>query len=103
MLAHPENWQKYYGGDAHRQHLLRSHSYSDRIRYYWGYPEVQQTVVKLIDNLRRTGLPEMMLSQYCPLQYAEIRNGRLQSDPKEIVIANIQSTLRPYSEACMSQ
>lgn len=100
MLAHPANWKKHYHGDAKELRLLRMYSYSDRIRYYWGFPEVQASVSTLLGNLRRSGMPAMILSQYFPRQYAEVREGRLQSDPEEIVIANIRYVLQIYSKAC---
>ena len=64
MLAHPENWQKYYRGSAEQQRLLRVYSYSDRIRYYWGRPEAEAAVTRLMRNLHQTTIPETLLSQY---------------------------------------
>ena len=100
MLANPANWQKYYHGDPSQQKLLRVYSYSDRIRYYWGFTEVQHSVETLIANLTRTSIPDTMLSAYCPLQYAAVRASTQSSDPKSLVIAGVQSVLKPYSEAC---
>ena len=100
MLAHPADWQKYYRGNADEQRILRTYSYSDRIRYYWRFPEVEASVVRLIENLRQTKMPETLLSQHCPRQYDEIRAGMLKNDPKALVIANIRTALRPYSRAC---
>jgi D-tagatose-1,6-bisphosphate aldolase subunit GatZ/KbaZ len=103
MLAHPESWQKYYRGDQVQQKFLRIYSYSDRIRYYWGFPEAEVGVTRLVNNLRKTGMPATMLSQYFPVQYEELRRNALQYDPKEIVIARIRSVLKPYSEACVGR
>jgi D-tagatose-1,6-bisphosphate aldolase subunit GatZ/KbaZ len=103
MLAHPANWQKYYRGSAEQQKLLRVYSYSDRIRYYWRFPEVEASVIQLIRNLRQTGIPETLLSQHCPLQYEEIRAGNLQNDPKALVIASVQKVLDTYSRACRGE
>ena len=100
MLAHPANWEKHYHGTPEEQRVLRIYSYSDRIRYYWGFAEVQASVSKLLGNLRRTRIPGMILSQYFPRQYAEIREGRLQSDAKQIAVASIRYVLQAYSEAC---
>ena len=101
MLADPADWQKYYRGSAEEQRLLRVYSYSDRIRYYWGRHESESAVAQLMGNLKRTGMPETLLSQYCPRQYDEIRAGKLQSDPKAIVIANVRAVLANYSRACL--
>jgi D-tagatose-1,6-bisphosphate aldolase subunit GatZ/KbaZ len=100
MLAHPANWQKYYRGSAEQQRVLRVYSYSDRIRYYWRFSEVEASIMRLMRNLQRIDVPEPLLSQHCPRQYDEIRAGRLKNDPREIVIANIQTVLGTYSRAC---
>lgn len=100
MLVHPSNWQKYYHGSANQQRVLRVYSYSDRIRYYWRFPEVEASVARLIENLRRTAMPETLLSQHCLRQYDEIRAGELENDPKALVIANIRTVLGTYSRAC---
>jgi D-tagatose-1,6-bisphosphate aldolase subunit GatZ/KbaZ len=101
MLAHPADWQKYYHGSAEQQKLLRIYSYSDRIRYYWRLPEPEAAVTRLVQNLKQSGIPETLLSQYCPHQYDEIRAGTLQNDPKAIVLSNIRAVLAPYSRACL--
>jgi D-tagatose-1,6-bisphosphate aldolase subunit GatZ/KbaZ len=100
MLDHPANWQKYYHGTPEEQRLLRVYSYSDRIRYYWGFPEVQSSIQRLIQNLEQRPVPETLLSAHCPRQYDQIRAGKLQSSPKELVIANIMTVLNTYSQAC---
>jgi len=100
MLAHPANWQKYYRGSTEQQRLLRVYSYSDRIRYYWGRPEAEDAVTRLMRNLQQTTIPETLLSQYCPREYEAIREGRLQNDPRELAIASIRTVLESYSRAC---
>ncbi len=101
MLAHPADWQKHYRGSEEQRRILRTYSYSDRIRYYWRFPEIEAAVTRLLENLKGTGLPETLLSQYCPRQYDEIRAGRLQNDPKALVNENIRAVLRTYSRACL--
>lgn len=100
MLAHPADWQKYYRGDADQQRLLRVYSYSDRLRYYWKFSEIEASVTRLLHNLELTGIPETLLSQYCPRQYDEVRAGQLKNDSKSIMISNIRMVLSSYSEAC---
>jgi len=101
MLSHPADWQKYYHGNADEQRRLRIYSYSDRIRYYWGLREPEAAVTRLMQNLRQRGIPETLLSQYCPRQYDGIRAGELQNDPKAIVISNVRAVLTGYSRACL--
>jgi D-tagatose-1,6-bisphosphate aldolase subunit GatZ/KbaZ len=100
MLAHPVDWQKYYHGSTEHQRLLRTYSYSDRIRYYWRFPQVEASLARLIQNLHKTGISETLLSQHCPRQYDAIRACKLKNDPKALVIASVRTVLEAYSKAC---
>ena len=100
MLAHPEHWQKHYAGGGEQQHRLRMHSYSDRIRYYWTYPEVKQAVEALISNLENSGIPEPFLSDYLPAQYKKVRAGTLPNKPLPLILDAIGNALDPYLAAC---
>jgi D-tagatose-1,6-bisphosphate aldolase subunit GatZ/KbaZ len=103
MLAHPADWKKYYHGTPEEKRLLRIYSYSDRVRYYWKFPEVEGAVKLLVHNLEKKSVPETLLSQHCPQQYGLVRAGRLKKDPKELVIANIMAVLDVYSKACLGK
>jgi len=100
MLDEPDYWRGYYEGDPVTQRTSRRYSYSDRLRYYWRFPEVEAAVARLIRNLQRREIPETLLSQHCPRQYDEVRAGRLRNDPKELVIASVRTVLGVYSRAC---
>ena len=41
MTASPEHWRSHYRGTENELRRLRSSSRLDRIRYYWGCPEVE--------------------------------------------------------------
>jgi D-tagatose-1,6-bisphosphate aldolase subunit GatZ/KbaZ len=99
MVKQPGSWKSHYHGSEETLRIERVHSYSDRIRYYWNAPEAQKAVDTLIENLRVVRIPETMLSDYLPLQYANIRRGELLADPVAIVIDSIREALRPYSDA----
>ena len=43
-----------------------------------------------------------LLSQYLPVQYAAIRDGRLKNDPREMVLDGVERVLRHYADACNS-
>lgn len=101
MLDHPQNWQKYYQGTPQQQKQLRVYSYSDRLRYYWNQPEVEASVQKLVSNLEATTIPETVLSQYLPEQYAAVREKRIQTTPAEIIRDKIRCAILPYSRACL--
>lgn len=100
MMDDPVHWAGHYHGDASSQHLLRKYSYSDRVRYYWGYPRVQQAVARLVSNLDAVSIPETMLSAWLPNQYRCIRNGRLQPNATAIILHRIREALAPYAAAC---
>ena len=51
MLEKPGYWEKYYHGDAQQQHVLRTYSYSDRVRYYWTDDAIGAAAERLLDNL----------------------------------------------------
>lgn len=103
MLAHPEHWQKHYSGTPEEQHRLRIHSYSDRIRYYWRYPQAQESVETLLRNLERSAIPETLLSDYLPAQYLKVRSGALTAKSLPLILDAIGNVLNPYIAACELQ
>jgi D-tagatose-1,6-bisphosphate aldolase subunit GatZ/KbaZ len=100
MLQQPAQWKKYYSGTPEEQRRLRVHSYSDRIRYYWNDPEAGAAVEKLVANLETGGIPETMLSDCLPIQYAEVRAGTLRNQPLALILDAIGGALDPYIAAC---
>jgi D-tagatose-1,6-bisphosphate aldolase subunit GatZ/KbaZ len=101
MLAKPGYWEKYYHGDAGQQRVLRTYSYSDRVRYYWTDDEIDRAARKLLDNLSAVRIPENLLSQYLPDQYWAVRNGTLAlDDPHAIAQDRVRQVIRMYAAAC---
>jgi D-tagatose-1,6-bisphosphate aldolase subunit GatZ/KbaZ len=100
MVARPNDWQGHYHGDPQKQKLLRLYGYSDRIRYYWHVPAVQDAVGKLMENVEVVDIPPAMLSRYLPDEYAAVRAGKLALRPKELVLHRIRGVIRQYSSAC---
>jgi D-tagatose-1,6-bisphosphate aldolase subunit GatZ/KbaZ len=100
MMADPGYWQKYYPGTPAEQLLQRRYSFSDRVRYYWQRPRVEGALEKLFSNLRETGIPLSLLSQYLPVQYDSVREGCLRLDPESLARDKIRDVLRIYSFAC---
>ncbi len=100
MLNSPGQWQKHYAGSLEEQHRLRIHSYSDRIRYYWQDAGVQLAVAKLVANLEECGIPETVLSDFLPTQYARVRMGALENKPVPLILDAIGNALDPYLAAC---
>jgi D-tagatose-1,6-bisphosphate aldolase subunit GatZ/KbaZ len=99
MVARPQYWQKYYGGDAEARRLARKYSYSDRVRYYWPEPAVQAALARLFANLGRKPIPLTLVSQFMPAQYERIRAGKLANEPKALVLDKIQRVLEDYRAA----
>ncbi|MGB8014034.1 MAG: class II D-tagatose-bisphosphate aldolase, non-catalytic subunit [Terriglobales bacterium] len=100
MLRNPAYWRSYYRGDDDELRLSRTFSFSDRCRYYWPQPPVQEEVERLLYNLGRFSCPLTLLSQYLPLEYEAIRKGTLENDPAALIGHHIRRVLRVYGAAC---
>jgi len=102
MLQRPEYWQNHYHGGENELRLARRYSLSDRIRYYWPLPEIQQALNRLINNLTRHIPALSLLSQYLPLEYEAIREKKIGQNPLDIIFHKIDQVLDKYSYACQS-
>ncbi|MBN1535456.1 MAG: class II D-tagatose-bisphosphate aldolase, non-catalytic subunit [Anaerolineales bacterium] len=99
MDENPENWEKY--SEAHNNvEISKFFSYSDRIRYYWNFPQVEMALKTLLFNLRKNPAPLTLISQYFPHQYRRIREGKLINDPGQLISDRIGEILEDYSKAC---
>jgi D-tagatose-1,6-bisphosphate aldolase subunit GatZ/KbaZ len=100
MLAKPGNWQKYYHGDEQQQRLLRTYSYSDRVRYYWADPEIDAAAQKLVANLSSQKIPENLVSRYLPEQYWQMRRGEIDGTPMSLIQSKVRDVIGVYAVAC---
>jgi D-tagatose-1,6-bisphosphate aldolase subunit GatZ/KbaZ len=100
MLRDPGYWRSYYHGDEEEVRLDLTYGYSDRCRYYWNGPSVQEEITRLLDNLRERPIPLTLVSQYLPLEYEAIRRGELQAVPEQLIEYHIRRVLRVYGHAC---
>jgi len=100
MRGDPRHWAGYYRGGPGDIAFARRYSYSDRSRYYWTQPDVQAAVARLFSNLEQNPPPPTLLSQFLPEQYARVRDGRLDDQPREWVCDRITMVLRTYAWAC---
>jgi D-tagatose-1,6-bisphosphate aldolase subunit GatZ/KbaZ len=80
--------------------LDQQYSLSDRVRYYWPVPEVETALNRLLANLDSNPPPLTLLSQYLPLQYAAIREGKIGLRARGLVLHSIEQVLQQYSAAC---
>jgi D-tagatose-1,6-bisphosphate aldolase subunit GatZ/KbaZ len=100
MLRNPTYWSSYYRGRDDEVRLARMYSYSDRCRYYWCDPTVQQELARLHANLDASTFPLTLVSQYLPREYAAIRSGTLRTRADDIIQEHIRAVLRIYAAAC---
>ena len=96
MVSNPIHWQKYYQGDSTQQRFARFYSFSDRCRYYWTHPTIQNALSSLLNNLRNQSIPLSLISQFLPAQYEHIRQGKLAPSPQEIIKDKIIEVLEDY-------
>jgi D-tagatose-1,6-bisphosphate aldolase subunit GatZ/KbaZ len=99
MLRNPEHWIKYFRGDDDQRKFARAFSLSDRCRYYWPRPAVEQATLRLLNNLDGP-LPMALLSQFLPAEYEAIREGRLMNSATTVIRYHIQRVLRVYAAGC---
>ena len=99
MKRSPRYWQAYYTNPEQQDSDLQF-SLSDRIRYYWSTPVVEAACNQLLGALASQDIPLTLISQYLPVQYAAIRERRLNNDPRELVLDGVEQVLRHYDGAC---
>jgi D-tagatose-1,6-bisphosphate aldolase subunit GatZ/KbaZ len=99
MVEQPESWYKHYHGDAHQLQLARKYSFSDRIRYYLPHPQVVAAINTLMYNFGDRPIPLTLLSQYLPIQYHQVRAGKLQNHALHLIKDVIRVTLDDYRYA----
>jgi D-tagatose-1,6-bisphosphate aldolase subunit GatZ/KbaZ len=100
MLDNPSYWQKHYAGSPGHQKFARLYSFSDRIRYYWTFENVQTAFEHLLKNLEGRALPLSLISEYMPRQYAKIRSGEIQNRAPALLLGQIWEVLNDYAFAC---
>lgn len=96
MLENPKNWQKHYHGSEHDLYIKRKYSFSDRCRYYFPEKSVQAALRVLLTNLSNVDIPLSLLSQYMPIQYTKVREGKLAKEPEALIKDRIVNTIDEY-------
>ena len=102
MLENPAYWKKYYHGNEEQQAFKRKYSFSDRARYYLPVAEVESSRVKLFENLKNYKIPVSLLSQFMPVQFYQVGEGRIKPEPQQLVHSYIQIVAGIYARACGS-
>lgn len=96
MLDRPAHWQHHYHGTGNDQRFARVFSYSDRARYYLNVPAVQDAIARLLHNLRAADIPPTAISQYMPVQYEAVQQGRLSRDPASLLADRVGNCMDTY-------
>lgn len=98
MLAEPAYWEKHYPAQEPQARFYHRYSYSDRIRYYWPHPTVQNAVATMLENLSGVTIPRPLLSQYLP-SALDVGSGESVS-PEDLTTHHVMNVCRTYAEAC---
>lgn len=99
MNNNPKDWEGYLPNNQHLE-IAQIFNYGDRIRYYWKYIEIQESLRRLLHNLASVMIPLPMIKQYFPCQYWLIREGLLENTPENIILNHIGEVITMYSQAC---
>jgi D-tagatose-1,6-bisphosphate aldolase subunit GatZ/KbaZ len=100
MRREPRHWRAFYGeGDEETLRLRRQFSLSDRCRYYWTSPPVQDALQRLHANLEGRRLPRGLVSQYLP-DVAAAAAGESPGLPGRLVRLHVRRVLARYARAC---
>ena len=96
MDENPSYWEQYYQGEAATVEQLKHYSYSDRIRYYWAIPEIQNALNSLCSNINAIEVPETIISQYFPAR----QFGDLTATAEIMIQEHVELCIDRYYNAC---
>jgi D-tagatose-1,6-bisphosphate aldolase subunit GatZ/KbaZ len=99
MTATPVHWSSHYHGAEDEIRRMRCSSMLDRIRYYWGHPDVESALVRLHANLER-GIPASFVARFDAKADPLAADGKSPVNPATFIRRWIQKALRPYLDAC---
>jgi D-tagatose-1,6-bisphosphate aldolase subunit GatZ/KbaZ len=100
MVKHSQYWKRYYHGNEREVALKRKYSLSDRIRYYWSYPLVQEAFNKMLATLDNEVIPMALLKQFVPEIFMETKENWRSITPEQILLIKIKNVLSEYDQAC---
>lgn len=95
MRDAPGHWEAYYTGRPEDLEILKTFSYSDRIRYYWSDPEVVAALTAMLEELSRTRLPETLVSQ----SFMGLEFGEITGTPKDLIEGHVLRCVDRYFRA----
>lgn len=95
MVKNPKYFIKHYHGSEEEIAYKRKFSFSDRSRYYMPVKEVVEAQKILFENFK-DGVPLGLLSQFMPIAYTKVREGKLHNDPVSLVKDRVIYTVDEY-------
>lgn len=95
MNTNPGYWHNYYSGTEDELNILKTYSYSDRIRYYWTDPKIAAALARLLDVLKSDPAPETLTSQ----AFMGLEFGEMSDDPNVLIERHVQRCVGRYYEA----
>jgi len=98
MMRDPSQWKSYYRGSEEEVRRDLIFGLSDRCRYYWNQPSVEEEVARLHRNLREP-IPLSLISQYLPIEFEAIRAGELKAMTEDMISYHIRQVLKGYAKA----
>lgn len=100
MLADPKDWIRHCHGDDVELRLERNYGLSDRVRYYLGKSEVEDSIRRLFLNCTTMKTSLGLVNQYFPQYYELFRENKLGLDhPERIVRHAVRDVIRTYHNA----
>lgn len=99
MVSEPRYWRDHYHGTETECRRLRHHSYADRVRYYWPQPAAREAVTALYEHVDALNPPLHVVRDYFEPELIERADGLRAiagGMARSLVLAGIQSVLRPY-------
>lgn len=103
MREQPGHWRRYYHSQGDALSIDLQYSLSDRIRYYWPDPAIEQARQRLFANLQANPPPIPLISQFLPHALHALRTGTASNDPLSLTMAHIGAVLDDYYHACHDQ
>ena len=100
MRAEPGHWHRYYHAQGDALAIDLQYSLSDRVRYYWPNPAIEQARERLFDNLQADPPPLPLVGQFLPHALHALRNGTASRDPLSLAMAHVRAVLDDYHHAC---
>ncbi len=98
MTGSRKHWESHTQDNIHER-IYRLYGFTDRVRYYWEYPAVNNAFKKLMQNLTLP-IPLPLISQYLPEAFHEIVEKNSPATPLFLIRHRILQALNPYLNAC---